>query len=253
MRKEEDIITGNLFSFYHRIAELCGYERGELEGCSYVWNRKGSWPGYLLGSPEPGRIAEPGRIQEIARAIRTKRVPAFWIMENPGRELYGRLEEHGIRAVKQWDGMILNPDQFTPADPDPAITIRSGDPATLEKWLQIVNKEVVTGAQIGGEVLEAFASSGDFHWMVAYLGDQLVSTGMVFSEGGIGGLYMLATRSSFRGRGIGTAVFSEMTAAAIRQGNEAVVLHGTGIGKKIYLRTGFREVNSYSVLWYLGL
>lgn len=247
MITDKDIITGNLFSFYKRIAELCGYESGVLSGCRYVWNRNGSWPGYLLGPPEPGRIPD------IARAIRDNRVPAFWIMENPEEEIFGQMEEHGIRPVKQWDGMIMRPGEFRQAAGNPDIRIRSDDPSTLEEWLQIVNREVVTGAQIGGEVMEAFSSSDDFHWMVAYLDEQLVGTGMVFSEGGVGGLYMLATSSSFRGRGIGTAVFSEMTGAAIRLGNDTVVLHGTSIGKRIYLRTGFREVNRYSVLWYLGL
>ncbi len=246
MTTEEGIITENLYRFYHRIAALCGYETGQLAGCAYVWNRKGSWPGYLLGLPEPGTIPE------IVGAIQQGIVPPFWILpETSGNEI-DLLEAAGVRVVKQWSGMILDPVDFKPAPSLQGITIRINERETLEEWLQIVNSDLVSGAQIGHEIMEAIASSDDFQWMVAYMEDQPVGTGMVFSHEGIGGLYMLATRSAARGRGIGSAVFSEMTSLAIRSGNHTVVLHGTGLGERIYVRTGFSVVSGYSVLWNLG-
>ena len=242
----DEIITGNLVSFYERIAGMCGYETGLVSGCRYVWNREGSWPSYILGVPGEEDI------KGMAEAIERGDLPAFWILPgSAGREM-SLLDSAGIRAVKRWSGMHLDPAEFVPATTGPGLEVKINDPGSLEAWLEIVNTDLVSGTSLGPEVPGAIASSGDFHWMVAYRDGVPLATGLVFSADGVGGLYMLATRASARGGGIGSAVFSEMTALAIRTGNRAVVLHGTGLGERIYLRTGFRIVNDYAVLWSLG-
>ena len=253
MSTESDMITGNLYGFYKRIAESCGYERGKTGGCDFVWNKEGSWPGYLFGIPEPERIPE------IIDSIKGELAPAFWILDDSNHEVNRLLEENGVRPVRQWEGMILGPGDFRPAskdfqpaDDDPSIRIVADDPDTLEEWLQIVNTELLTGAEIGEEVLEVFKNDSAFQWMVAFYDNRPVSTGLLFSEGGVVGVYMVATRTEFRGLGVGSAVTSELTDAAFRTGNHAVVLHATNMAGNIYRRAGFRKVNRYSISWYLG-
>lgn len=246
MSRETDIITGNLHGFYRRIAEKCKYETGETGGCEYVWNRSGSWPGYLFGIPDNEKIPE------ITEAIRQKKAPPFWILEDSNAEVNSLLEEKGVRLVRLWVGMIMQQDELKLYPLNPSVRIISNASDRLEEWLQIVNTELLTGAEVGREVLEAISSDDDFHWMVAYYGTQPVSTGLVFSENGVGGIYMVATRSSFRSLGLGTAIATELTNAAFMAGNHTVVLHATAMARNIYKRAGYRSVNRYSICYYLS-
>jgi GNAT superfamily N-acetyltransferase len=253
MKQIQRHISGNLFGFYSRIARVCGYEAGRLAGCSYVWNRNGSWPSYMLGSPGKGRI------QEVAAAVRKGDAPPFWIIENSSAAEIGLLEKEGFRVVREWKGMALERGDFRPVATGGSrppgslgIEVISNDPGTLKEWLQIVNTYLMTGAQLGMEIKDALLSDQSFRWMVAYLDGEPAGAGLSFEEGGVCGLYMIATVDSFRGRGVGTRITGELVSRALGSGSETIVLHATGQGERIYQNLGFREVNRLSIMWHLG-
>ncbi|MCK4748985.1 MAG: GNAT family N-acetyltransferase [Bacteroidales bacterium] len=239
-------ITRNLYGFYRRTAELCGYETGHIGGLEYVWNRSGSWPSYVLGVPEPSKIPE------IMNAIRQGKVPPFWILEQTGGEEIRLLEEAGVRVIREWKGMAMEKHAAVPVGRNHDFGIRTNDPDTMNDWLQIVNTELMTGAQISDGFLNRISSSVAFQWKVAYMDDQATGAGLSFAEDGVAGVYMIVTKASFRGRGIGTQVTRNLIDHAIRSGNDTIVLHATGQGERIYRKTGFSEVNRFSVMWYMG-
>lgn len=253
-------IAANIYSFYTRVAELCNYDRGEFAGCSYVWNRKGSWPSFLLGNPQPDSISEAIAAQGAGLA------PPFWIMEKADPDDAQVLEDAGVRLIREWSGMELRPDQFQEegsAIPSGAgsgtdsasleqIVIRTNDPKFSSHWLKIVNEELLSGSQMGPEFLELVSLSNQFRWMVAFLDGRAVGTGLSYSENGVCGLYMIATVASSRGRGVGTRLTAELVSRAMAAGDNHFVLHATKLGSRIYGKLGFREVNSFSVLWNLG-
>jgi GNAT superfamily N-acetyltransferase len=239
-------ISSNIFRFYTRSAELCGYESGKKAGCAYAWNRKGSWPSFILGDP-----GEAG-IREVVLAIGTGALPPFWITENTGGELVRKLDDAGVRVIREWSGMALGAADFQPCVSNPKVHIRSNDPGTNRDWLHIVNTELLTGSQVGNDFLDAVASSGEFRWMVAYMDEEPVGTGLSFSSGDTCGLYMIATKGPARGAGVGTMVSSQLVADALKSGHSTIVLHATAMGKNIYRKLGFREENRYAVMWHLG-
>jgi ribosomal protein S18 acetylase RimI-like enzyme len=253
-------IAANIYRFYIRVAELCDYDRGELAGCSYVWNRKGSWPSFLLGNPPPDSISEAIAAQGAGL------VPPFWIMEKADPDNAQVLEDAGVRAIREWCGMELQADQFqTGASTSPSgagsdtdnasgeqIVIRTNDPKFSSHWRKIVNEELLSGSQLGLEFLESVSRSDQFRWMVAFLDGRAVGTGLSYSENGVCGLYMIATVASYRGRGVGTRLTAELVSQAMAAGDNHFVLHATELGSRIYGKLGFREVNSFSVLWNLG-
>jgi GNAT superfamily N-acetyltransferase len=239
-------ISSNIFRFYTRSAELCGYESGKKARCGYAWNRNGSWPSFVLGDP-----GEAG-IREVVNAIRTGSLPPFWITEITEGELVRKLDDEGVRVVREWSGMALGAADFKPGVPNPKVQIRTNDPGTNRDWLHIVNTELLTGSRIGEDYLDAVASSGEFSWMVAYLDGEAVGTGLSFSSGETCGLYMIATQGSARGAGVGTMVTTQLVADALESGHSTLVLHATPMGERIYRKLGFREENRYAVMWYLG-
>jgi GNAT superfamily N-acetyltransferase len=237
-------ISSNIFRFYTRSAELCGYESGKRAGCAYAWNRTGSWPSFVLGDP-----GEAG-IREAVHAIRSGTLPPFWIAEKTGGELVQKLDDAGVRVIREWSGMALGKADFKPGVLNPKVKIRTNDPGTNREWLHIVNTELLTGSRIGDDYLDAVAISGEFSWMVAYLDDEPAGTGLSFSSGDTCGLYMIATKHAFRGAGVGTMVTSQLVSDALESGHSTVVLHATPLGERIYRKLGFREENRYAVMWH---
>jgi GNAT superfamily N-acetyltransferase len=247
MNDQAGNITGNLHRFYGMTAALCGYEAGKVAGLGYVWNRKGSWPAYILGIPVPGDI------KAAVDAIRRGEAPPFWIIDQSAHEEIRQLEESGVRTIRQWKGMVLEKDTFRPAPTDPGIRILANRPDAMKDWMQIINTELMTGTQIGQEFLHSVSVSEHFRWVVAMRDGQTAGTGLSFMDAGICGIYMIATRTSFRGKGVGTQIISDLVAGALDSGCRTVVLHATGMGEGIYRNAGFSEVNRYAIMWHVGL
>ncbi len=239
-------VNRNLYQFYRHIGELCGYAYGQIGVLDYVWNQKGTWPAYILGVPDRAMLSG------IVTAIEQKEIPPFWIIEETPVFDLTWLEERNVRPIREWKGMTLNPADFVNVPRVPGVEVRSNDPETLQDWLQIVNTDLMTGTQIGTEVISGLNSSPAFRWSVAYLDDQPVGTGLSFTQEGVTGLYMIVTKESFRGKGIGSLITVDLINHAIKAGIHSVVLHATGLGEGIYRKIGFREENMLYVMWYLG-
>jgi ribosomal protein S18 acetylase RimI-like enzyme len=248
-------ITGNLYGLYREAAALCSYASGRVAGCDYVWNRQGSWPAYLLGNPVPDKM------DEALEAMESKEVPPFWMMEKRGTEAEEKLDQAGVRTIREWKGMILQGEDSlhlsrtgAPGGPEEGgLRLRPVEKdREREDWLGIVNGELMTASRIDKGFLEAVSGRAGFDLLLAYREGKPVATGLSYARDGVCGLYMIATRSSFRGRGIGTRITRELIEGAIRSGNRSIVLHATEAGGGIYRRLGFREVNHISVRWFLG-
>lgn len=60
-------------------------------------------------------------------------------------------------------------------------------------------------------------------------------------HGGIAGIYNVATKPDYRGKGIGTAVTLAPLMAAKKKGYEIAWLESSEMAEKLYKRIGFRE------------
>jgi GNAT superfamily N-acetyltransferase len=67
-----------------------------------------------------------------------------------------------------------------------------------------------------------------------------VSASEVFFGAGVAGIYSVATRKEFRGRGIGTALTWAAGWEAKRNGMSGAVLRSSDAGNAVYARMGFR-------------
>ncbi len=239
-------IKRNLFQFYQQTALLNDYQTGEVEGIGYVWNREGTWPAYLLGYPRKERI------HRIVESITLGEVPPFWIMEKKEGEEARLLEKEGVRAIREWKGMALSRHDLRNVTLNSGIEIRSNDQGINRDWTGIVNNELMTGKSIGDRFLNKISVTGEFSWVVAYLGKEAAGTGLSYASGGVAGIYMISTVKKFRGRGVGTKITRVLTEEALESGNQTVVLHATGQGEGIYRSSGFREVSTLQVMWLTG-
>lgn len=80
---------------------------------------------------------------------------------------------------------------------------------------------------------------------VAYLDDRPVSAAMTVYSGRVAGLFVVATSSGARRRGLGELVSRAATRAGFELGAAAVVLQATAAGEPVYRRIGFEKITEY--------
>jgi ribosomal protein S18 acetylase RimI-like enzyme len=86
-----------------------------------------------------------------------------------------------------------------------------------------------------------------FTVFVGYLSGEPVATSMLATTRSVGlaGVYSVATRPAYRGRGFGTALTAVALAAAGEQGFDTAVLEPSPSGAPMYRRMGFAPRTSY--------
>jgi len=78
-------------------------------------------------------------------------------------------------------------------------------------------------------------------YFVAYLDGEPAAVSGLYLEGGVGGIYSVATRRQFRRRGIGARLTWAAADEARRAGAVLAVLQAAPEGKEIYQRLGFQD------------
>jgi ribosomal protein S18 acetylase RimI-like enzyme len=86
-----------------------------------------------------------------------------------------------------------------------------------------------------------------FTVFVGYLSGEPVATAMLATtrSAGLAGIYSVATRHAYRGRGFGTAVTAAALAVAGEQGYDTAVLEPSPSGSPMYRRMGFEPLTTY--------
>ncbi len=77
-------------------------------------------------------------------------------------------------------------------------------------------------------------------------GGRLVSGGLTYDSGDTAGIYLMATATSARGRGLASEVVRGMLLDAQARGLSAAVLQATPQGHSVYQRMGFRDLERWT-------
>ncbi len=75
-----------------------------------------------------------------------------------------------------------------------------------------------------------------------------VASGMLLLCGGVAAIFNVATRTTLRRRGIGTAMIAALHDQALAAGYDSTVLLSTPIGLSLYLKLGY-ELNGYQITY----
>jgi len=247
MRTEAENTGSNLERFYLELATLGGYEEGGSDNVLYAWNRKGSWPAHLIGTPDARSIPH------LTRSMREGKLPPFLIAEDTPLLDTHALEEQGVRTVRQWTGMVLDPAGQRPVPCPPGLRIISDDPETWMDWQHLVNTELLTSSSLDMHLASALCHAPSFNMLTAYEEEEAVGAGLLYTTDKISGIYLVATRKDKRKRGIGGSLCAALVDQARNRGSALVVLHATDMARNMYKRLGFRPVNRYLVMWCLGV
>jgi GNAT superfamily N-acetyltransferase len=189
----------------------------------------------------------PAAVDAVSYFARRQRPFSWWVgpADRP-QELGAVLDDLGLERAETELAMALRlealPDSVPPV---PGLEVRRvHTPAELEALAQVTaanwtppDPDVLT---FYGRTAAALLSATAPQWFyVGYLNGQPVATAEATVHAGTVGLYNIATRAAFRGRGIGSMLTWRPLRDARAAGCDLAVLQAASEGAGLYRRLGF--------------
>lgn len=252
-----DLISGlddNLVAFWSSY--------GRAEGCRLEASPDLVW--FYTGVPHPicnGVVRTAGTPEsvldthaELGRCIAAAGAPAlWWVGPRSDTRLPDALAGRGLPPAGAMPGMVIDLAAIAgePAAPS-GLTIRKVDSTDLQRlWGRIcaLGTNFAEPAADAFAAIEARLTDPDYraqHRYIGLLDGQPVASAALVTDGGVAGVYAIATIDGARRRGIGRYMTELVLWEGRQRGNHVGVLQASAMGRPIYERIGFRAVCTYS-------
>lgn len=191
----------------------------------------------------------------IARA-KNHQVSTMWWVSPAAIEngLGERLEAHGFAEVGSTPGMAVELANLNESSTPPAnFEIRRVENENmLAEWVDTVIGGWPLPESWIAPFLEGLSGYGlgadlDLRHYVGYFDGLPVTASSVFFAAGVAGIYAVATRAEFRGRGLGGQITLRPLLEARQAGYQVGILQASELGQPVYRRLGFEDIFRYQV------
>lgn len=239
-------------------AELDGRLRANITAYKQFQARQGSLRGLTL--PGLAAFAQPSHPETLSQQ------QVFFQDAEALQAALPTLEDfyrgHGVRLWRVWVppgspvGPSLERAGYRPEGSTPAMGLSLEDTPLTPPSLPL--EELPTQEELIPLNAEAFGPGSSFelrpwhsqayaqmHLRGVREAGQLLAAGMSFDVEDTAGIYMVATASSARKRGLATEVMRGLLLDARARNQRAVVLQSTTLGHGVYLRMGFRDLGDW--------
>ncbi|MBW5446033.1 GNAT family N-acetyltransferase [Cohnella sp. CFH 77786] len=242
-------IRGNMVDFFETIMR-CDPDTEFMRGGGIIRHR------HHIPFPMLNRVlqfsADAVRIEETAVEYRNANVPCLWLTwsDDPECEVKeALLEERGFQRIGRMPGMALELGEWDPLGaepPSPLEILPAVHPSDVKALAGILQPAFNLPDAVRDALERFFLNAGldtgaPIRHFVAWLDGRPVSTATMFEEGGVAGLYFVATSADYRGRGLGKAITLHALKEAKSRGAERVILHASQAGQGIYRNIGFQN------------
>jgi len=249
-----EAISANLIAFWS------SYGRGQgciLEQTSdwawfYTGIRSRCYNGVLRARFEPDEVKAV--IDRLRARIRPEGAPAIWWLDpqsNPER-LGPLLEQYGVASAGEIPAMAVDLEGIGKgSDRIADFTIKRVDRPELQA---VWGRTAAVGTDLPKESierlveLEAGLSDEPYRAQRRYIGTLAgipVATSAMVLEGGVAGIYAVATLPAARRRGIGRIMTVRPLLEAREMGCRVGILQASSAGYSLYKKIGFRDVGRY--------
>lgn len=208
----------------------------------------------ITGEPHPlgnfAYVTDPTDLAQTMAAVKpllAKPVPSAVVFpHDASAEVEAFLVARGFALAETMAAMGVEIDLLTPTQLPDGYAFREIDPVVdRERWCEAFG----AGYGIPPLVARAFgpaagpAMKGEAqarYFAVTKHGD-LVATSLVYLEGGLAGIYGVATLPADRGRGLGAFATSEPLKRVRSLGYRTGILQASAMGEPVYRRLGFKS------------
>ena len=190
-----------------------------------------------------GVVAAPAEsIPAVVDFFRQRRCPfRWWVRDGIGSQLLA----NGMRYVWDSAGMIADLRQLPAYRPPRDLKIeRVCNDALMGEWarlLMTVFERPASDIPIWREAYGALGYDSEWAHFVGSADGEMVATTSVLLGGEVAGIYHVATLSSARGRGFGSALTHAALLHAVERGAREAALQSSELGLSVYRSLGFRE------------
>jgi ribosomal protein S18 acetylase RimI-like enzyme len=225
------------------------------EDMEWVINNNSAWPSFVYNACFDDSVVT-NKIDEILELIRAKVAPSWWIT-GPSLKVSNFkdiIEKAGMRQMMQWPGMALDLNKL------PTIQMKSPDleikqvknEMDLVNWIKITESELFDGKKLNKVLFENLLNDPDISLYLGLIEGIPVATIGLHFDADTAGIYMVATTSSYRSKGIGTAMTLKALEDAKKNGHHLAVLEATAISEKMYHKIGFESFCNFDIYWMVG-
>lgn len=247
-------IEANLFELFRAISTLPGAERAEGEALSY---HRSFPPGAMFNAAWRARFPAAeidARINEALNWFAQRDAPlvSWWFgLPREPAGLFERLIERGFELDYSAPGMaIANAAIADPLPlPDGLHIVQATDAQTLADWSQALygayaeyDMSLAAARTWEKATLTFGAAHAPWKLYLGYLHGQPVATNMLFTGGGVAGLFCVGTIPSVRGQGVARPIILQPLLDARAEGCAYGVLFAAEMGIPIYEHLGFHLV-----------
>jgi GNAT superfamily N-acetyltransferase len=230
------------------VARLAGKLEGarweQRDGCSFV-----VFPTLPLASFN-GVWAETdeaaAQLEDAQREVEALSLP-FGVTTRAGttpavEEAVRRL---GLTVTTRIPGMATTPAELgEPSSELEVMRVETADGLAQALAVAASGFEVPTDLLASLYMLEVWELEGIAYYL-ARLGERDVSTAIGYAIDGTVGIFNVATPPEYRGRGYGATITAYVARDGFSHGADLAWLQSSAMGESVYLRLGFREVETY--------
>jgi ribosomal protein S18 acetylase RimI-like enzyme len=251
-----DAMDANMAAFWLAYGRGQGCSLGPVGGTA--WFHTGIFHPLFNGVPRPvlDSAGVDAAVDALQARIDANGAPAFWWLGPRAvpRDLGQRLERRGLSLAGQAPGMAVDLSALDGALSD--ITgfrvARVDGPADQAAWARVAatGTGLPAPAVTALERIEASLNQAAYAAQPRYIGyleQRPVASAALVLDGGVAGVYAVATLPEARHRGIGRAMTVRPLLDARRDGYRVAVLQASPMGYPIYERLGFRDVCHYAL------
>lgn len=209
------------------------------------------WPNKLMDFHVPeGDIQEV--LNELELKFKSKELP-ITITLNKDLDNTSLINEFKRRNYRSgfWTAMSYPLEKALPESISDLQIRKLTQTDELKLWLQIAEEELMGGA-LDHQIFEQLLKNKQCLFLMGFLENEPVATSLLYSVDGSAGLYIVATRESFRNRGFGKHITVSALQEAKSAGNEIVHLQATKAGKGVYESIGFEFQGEIPVFQFTG-
>ncbi len=243
-------IAENLYEFYRTLGAVQKKERSFAFGAEYVDCEPYNWPRTFFN------IADEEQLPALAQSIKKGELPAHWILLRPEnyQTLYAKMEAVSFRKMMTWPGMglALASHDFSQHTNDDKIELIKNE-EDLKQWVQVVNEVLFVRSPLDYVFFEDCWRSGLFNFYAARVEGEISATAMTYQHGDDLGIYMVATSSKQRRKGLARAITVQILKDAQAADLQHAYLQASKMGAHVYHNLGFQSFCTFDIYWLLGV
>jgi len=203
----------------------------------YLESIKSSWPSFVLLKDYNSDF------EKVVKSLKnSQNTSKNWILDDKYvKNNQKLLKTKKMFPLNSWEGMYLFKDKQSEIKKVENFKVETLQKEDLQEFVSIVNSSVFHKNVISTEILLNIIDDDNFYFYVGKYKDKIVSTCLIFNNGVTNGLYFIATKDIFRGKGFAKNMVATTINNQINNNSNHFILHATKLGKGIYSNLGFKD------------